>query len=434
MEIRIVRWNELSPRERARLQARSEEDITAAVPQAAEVIEAVRRDGDQALVDASRRFDGADLAGLPLRVSDGEIEEAAKSLPEALRRAITACAANVRDVHRLQLPGPMTFHQVSPGVYAGERATPIDSVGLYVPRGRGSFPSSTYMMVVPASVAGVRRIVVVTPPDASGHCDPATLWTAKLCGAHELYRVGGVQALAALALGTRSIAPVVKLLGPGSRYIAAAKRLLVGAVDVGLPAGPTESVIIADASADPRRLALDLLIEAEHGSDSQALLFTPSEAQAREVARLAAGFLAGLPEPRRRFAADVLSGYGGIVVVSSVEEAAGIVNDLAPEHLQLATAEPLATLALIRNAGEILLGQHTPFSLANYAIGANAVLPTGGRAKSWSALSVRDFVKWSSVAYLSDAGYHALKDQAVTLADYEGFAAHALALRGRDAP
>jgi histidinol dehydrogenase len=283
-------------------------------------------------------------------------------------------------------------------------------------------------------VARVPRIVVVTPPDSGGHCDPATLYTARRCGAHEIYRVGGVQALAALAYGTSSIRAVAKLLGPGSRYIAAAKRLLHGVVDVGLPAGPTESVIIADAGADAERLALDLLIEAEHGSDSQALLLVPSEELAREVAAIASRLAERLPEPRRGYVRDVLAGYGGIVVTASVEEAAAIANDLAPEHLQLATAEPLATLGLITDAAEVLLGQHTPFSLANYAIGANAVLPTGGRARTWSPLSTRDFLKWSSVAHVTGAGYHRLKDRALALADYEGFPAHALALRERKMP
>jgi len=287
------------------------------------------------------------------------------------------------------------------------------------------------MMAVPASVAGVPRIVVASPPDATRRCDAATLFTARLCGAHEIYRVGGVQALAALAWGTESIRPVVKLLGPGSRFVTAAKRLLAGVVDTGLPAGPTESAIIADGAADPVRVALDLLIEAEHGSDSQALLLTPSEPLAREVARLLPGYLARLPEPRRTYASDTLAGYGGLVVVADVAEAARIADELAPEHLQIATADPLATLALVHHAGEILLGQDTPFSLANYAIGANAVLPTGGAARAWSALSVRDFLKWTSVASVTGDGYDALRDQAVALADYEGFPAHALALRER---
>lgn len=431
MDVRTLRWNDLSAADRAKLLRRSGSDIEAAVPQVRPILEAVRAQGDAALVEASQTFDGADIAGLPLRVSDAEIDEAERGLDAGLKDAIRTCADNVRRCHEAQLPKPMTLREIRPGVRAGERATPIPSVGLYVPRGRGSFPSSTYMMTVPASVAGVPRIVVVSPPDTAGRCDPATIFTARLCGAHEIYRVGGVQALAALAWGTESIRPVVKLLGPGSRYVSAAKRLLAGVVDTGLPAGPTESAIIADGTADARLVALDLLIEAEHGSDSQALLLTPSDELAREVARLLPEYLAKLPEPRRSYAADTLAGYGGIVVVADLAEAADIVDELAPEHLQIATADPSDTLAAVRHAGEILLGQHTPFSLANYAIGVNAVLPTGGTAKAWSALSVRDFMKWTSVAWVTADGYDALRDQAIALADYEGFPAHGLALRER---
>jgi histidinol dehydrogenase len=431
MDVRIIHWNDLSAADRSRLFARSGRDIEEAVPRVRPILEAVRARGDAALIEYSRTFDGADISALPLRVSGEEIDAAERGLDGRVKDALRACAANVRRCHEAQLPGPMELREIQPGVRTGERATPVPSVGLYVPRGRGSFPSSTYMMTVPASVAGVPRIVVVSPPDASGRCDPATLFTARLCGAHEIYRIGGVQALAALAWGTESIRPVVKLLGPGSRYVTAAKRLLAGVVDTGLPAGPTESAIIADGTADPSLVALDLMIEAEHGSDSQALLFTPSEPLAREVARRLPAFLAKLPEPRRTFAADTLAGYGGIVVVADVAEAAGIVNELAPEHLQIATADPLAVLPLVHHAGEVLLGQHTPFSLANYAVGVNAVLPTGGTAKAWSALSVRDFLKWTSVAWVTGEGYDALRDQAIALADYEGFPAHALALRER---
>ena len=431
MDVRMLRWKDLSPADRSRLLARSGQDIEDAVPRVRPILEAVRARGDEALVEYSRMFDGADICGLPLRVGEDEIDAAERGLDGGVKAAIRACADNVRRCHETQLPAPMELREIRPGVRTGERATPVPSVGLYVPRGRGSFPSSTYMMTVPASVAGVPRIVVVSPPDASGRCDPATLVTARLCGAHEIYRIGGAQALAALAWGTEAIRPVVKLLGPGSRYVAAAKRLLAGVVDTGLPAGPTESAIIADGTADPSLVALDLLIEAEHGSDSQALLLTPSELLAREVARLLPVYLAKLPEPRRTFAADTLAGYGGIVVTADIAEAADIANGLAPEHLQIATADPLATLPLVRHAGEVLLGQHTPFSLANYAVGVNAVLPTGGAAKAWSALSVRDFMKWTSVAWVTGDGYDALRDQAIALADYEGFPAHALALRER---
>jgi len=431
MNVRVLTWRSLPAEERKKILSRSEQDISAAIPQVQQIIDGVRADGDAALIEYTRKFDKADISGMPLLVQEEEFTRAEAGLAQDLKEAITFCAGNVRRYHENQLPGPMSLGEVMPGVYAGERAAPIAAVGLYAPRGKGSFPSSTYMMAEPARVAGVPRVVVVTPPDADGACDPATLFAARLCGAHEVYRVGGVQALAALAYGTQSIKRVEKFVGPGSQYVTAAKRLLVGVVDVGLPAGPSESMIIADESADPHRLALDLLIEAEHGPDSQALLVTPARELARKVADLLPKLAAKLPEPRASFVAQVFANYGGIILTADGVEALSIVNEVAPEHLQIATRDPLATLSGVRNAGEILLGQHTPFSLANYAIGANAVLPTGGKARSFSPLSVRDFLKYSSVAFLTKEGHQSLRDAAITLADYEGFPAHAMALRQR---
>ena len=431
MNVRILAWRSLSGEEKRKILSRSEQDISSAIPQAREILERVRADGDAALVDYARRFNGADITGMPLAVQEDEFSRAESVLSPAVKEAIRFCVRNVRAYHEGQRPGAMTLGEIMPGVYAGERATPISAVGLYAPRGKGSFPSSTYMMAEPARVAGVPRVVVVTPPDESGRCDPATLFAARLCGAHEVYRVGGVQAIAALAYGTRSIRRVDKFVGPGNQDVTAAKRLLVGVVDIGLPAGPSESMIIADETADARRAALDLLIEAEHGSDSQALLVTHSHELARQVAGLLPKLAASLPEPRATFVRDVFASYGGIILTADSKETLSIANEVAPEHLQIATADPFATLSRVRNAGEILLGQHTPFSLANYAIGANAVLPTGGKARSFSPLSVRDFLKYSSVAYLTAAGHEALRGAAITLADYEGFPAHAMALRER---
>ncbi len=431
MHARVLSWGTLPEQEKKKILSRSEHDIAEVEPRVRQIIDAVRVEGDAALVRYTLQFNGANLQGMPLRVSESELSDAERSLSTAVKDAIRFCASNVRTYHEKQFPGPMTLGEVLPGVYAGERATPVPSVALYAPRGKGSFPSSTYMMAVPAQVAGVPRVVLVTPPDTEGKCDPATLFAAHLCGVHECYRVGGVQAIAALAYGTQSIRAVDKLLGPGNQYVTAAKRLLVGVVDVGLPAGPSESMIIADESADPRLLALDLIIEAEHGPDSQALLVTPHARCAEAVVTLLPALIAELPEPRRGYVTNVLEVYGGVILTRDMTEAAEVANAVAPEHLQIATKDPLETLSLIRNAGEVLLGQHTPFSLANYAVGANAVLPTGGKAKTCSPLSVRDFMKYTSIACLTAKGHETLRDAAVTLADYEGFPAHAKALRER---
>ncbi|MGH2508967.1 MAG: histidinol dehydrogenase, partial [Ktedonobacteraceae bacterium] len=315
--------------------------------------------------------------------------------------------------------------------------TPITSVGLYVPRGKGSFPSVLYMLAVPASIAGVPRIVVCTPPAPDGSVDAASLVAADLCGVHEIYRVGGAQALAALAYGTASIARVHKLTGPGSGYVAAAKRLLHGTIDVGLPAGPSESLLLADASADPELLARDLLIEQEHGPDSSALLVTPSRAIAEAVLQLLPAKIAALPEPRRTFVHTGLesaNGTGAIILTNSIDEAIDFTNEYAPEHLEVQTRDPFSILPRLKNAGEILIGPYTPYSAGNYAVGTNAILPTGGFAHTCSCTSVYDFLKRTGLAYVTAEGYPAISTTVQTLAEFEGFPAHANAVQERPIP
>ena len=288
------------------------------------------------------------------------------------------------------------------------------------------------MLATPAKVAGVSRIVVVTPPTPDGKADAGSLVAAEICGIDEVYVVGGMQAVAALAYGTETIPKVSKIVGPGSSYVSAAKRLLYGTVDVGLPAGPSEAIILTDDSADPRLAALDLLVEAELGPESAALLVTHSSQVAQSVLDVLPSFINELPEWRQAFVRSVLENYGGIMLTGSLEESIQFVNDYAPEHLEILTAEPFAVLNRIQNAGEILLGQHTPIPTANYCLGLNAILPTGGFARSFSSVSVHDFLKRSGVGYLSRAGYARLQQVTSTLADYEDFPAHAMAIRKRN--
>jgi histidinol dehydrogenase len=316
---------------------------------------------------------------------------------------------------------------------AGEKVTPVTSAGLYVPRGKGAFPSVMLMLATPAKVAGVPRVVVVTPPTPEGKPDAASLVAAEICGVDEVYVAGGMQAIAALAYGTETIPQVAKIVGPGSSYVTAAKRLLYGVVDVGLPAGPSESIILCDEQVDPRLAALDLLVEAEHGPESAALLVTHSQEVAQKAFDLLPGYISELPEWRRAFVENVLSNYGGVLLTESLEQSIQFVNDYAPEHLEILTAEPFVTLQKIRNAGEILLGSYTPIPTANYCLGLNAILPTGGFARSFSSVSVWDFLKRSGVGYLSQEGYNRLQGITATLADYEDFPAHAMAIRKRNA-
>lgn len=422
----------LSPDERRMLMRRAETDIRSLLPMVQEVVDQVRTGGDEALASFARRWDCADFDVSLLRASHEDFAAARQSVSDEVVAAIESAHDNIRQFHRKQMPEDMWFCELQPGVMAGERVTPVASAGLYVPRGKGAFPSVMLMLATPARVAGVPRVVVVTPPAPDGRADPGTLVAAQICGIDEVYVVGGSQAIAALAFGTETVPRVDKVVGPGNQYVSAAKRLLYGDLDVGLPAGPSEAVILCDEGADPRLAALDLLVEAEHGPDSAALLVTHSRKVADGVREILPGLIDELPAWRRRFVEKVLSGYGGILLTPGLEDSIAFVNDYAPEHLELLTDEPFVTLNRIQNAGEILLGPLTPIPLANYCLGLNAILPTGGFARSFSSVSVHDFLKRSGVGYLSREGYEGLQGVAATLADYEDFPAHALALRRRN--
>lgn len=424
--------SKLSSDQRKRIMKRAETDISSLLLLAQEVIERVRSAGDQAVVEYARRFDAPEFHAGLLKASAQDFAEARAALAPEIIAAIEAAHSNIERFHREQMPEPMWFMEVQPGIMAGERVTPIASAGLYVPRGKGAFPSVMLMLATPAKVAGVSRIIVVTPPTSEGKADAASLVAAEVCGIDDVYVIGGMQAVAALAYGTETIPKVDKIIGPGSSYVSAAKRLLYGVVDVGLPAGPSESIILADEHADPRLAALDLLVEAEHGPESAALLVTHSRAVAEAALEILPQYIAELPEWRQAFVRNVLTNYGGVMLTDSLDESIQFVNDYAPEHLEVLTADPFTTLNKLRNAGEILLGHYTPIPTANYCLGLNAILPTGGFARSFSSVSVMDFLKRTGVGYLSKEGYERLQGITTTLADYEDFPAHAMAIRKRN--
>jgi histidinol dehydrogenase len=430
--IQFWELNKLTSEQLSRILRRAETDIRNLFPVAQEVIDRVRAEGDSAVVDYARRFDAAKFEPHMLRAAPEDFLQARSALSKEVIEAIEAAHDNIERFHREQLPEPMWFMEVQPGIMAGERVTPIASAGLYVPRGKGAFPSVMLMLATPAKVAEVPRVVVVTPPTPEGKADAASLVAAEICGVDEVYVVGGMQAVAALAYGTETIPKVDKIIGPGSSYVSAAKRLLYGTVDVGLPAGPSESIILTDEYVDPRLAALDLLVEAEHGPESAAILVTHSREVAERALEVLPGYIAELPQWRQAFISNVLSNYGGILLTGSLDESIDFVNRYAPEHLEVLTAEPFITLNKIRNAGEILLGQMTPIPTANYCLGLNAILPTGGFARSFSSVSVNDFLKRSGVGYLSREGYTRLQGITSTLADYEDFPAHAMAIRKRN--
>ncbi|MBL8672936.1 MAG: histidinol dehydrogenase [Alphaproteobacteria bacterium] len=420
----------MSETERGRLLARSEEELGRFLDGARPIIAAVKAEGDAALVRFGRDLDGA--AGLTaegLRVSPSEFAAAEARVSREVREALAFAVASIRSFHERQKPEGLWLDEVHPGVLAGEKATAIPSVACYVPRGKGAFPSVLMMTTVPARVAGVPRIVVLTPPGEDSSVDPATLVAASMIGVDEIYKVGGAQAVAAVAYGTSTVPRCAKIVGPGSPWVVAAKQLLAGRIDPGMPAGPSESIVLADGAADPRIAAMDLLIEAEHGPDSSAYLVTDSPALARAAHAALPELCAPLSAERRSYVAAVLGGAsGGIVLAPDWAEAVRFVNDYAPEHLLLLTEEPVATLSQIEHAGEILLGPYTPFTLANFLLGPNAVLPTSGHARTHSPLGVHDFMKRISVAQVTRAAFPPLARHARALALYEGFEAHAAAL------
>ncbi len=432
MDINFYRWKDTDAKARAKIMSRAQADIDSVVSKVLPIIEDVRKRGDVALKEYARKFDGAELASI--KATEAEFSAAEKKIPAELKKAIQKCVDNVKLFHEEQMRRieKEWMVEVEPGVWAGEKVTAIPSVGLYVPRGKGAFPSAMYMLCIPAVMAGVENIAVVTPPTAEGAADDASLYTAKLCGVETVYKVGGAQAIAALAYGTETIKPVAKVLGPGSPYVAAAKRALSHIIDPGMPAGPSESIILCDSSADPHNTCLDILNEAEHGEDSAALLVTHDQELAGFVQQKLPDYINALPEPHRGICAAVMAGgYGGIILTGSLEESIAFANEYAPEHLHLKVKKPDDVLPKLQHAGEILVGEMTPSSLGNYAIGVNHVLPTGGWARTQSATGVWDFLKRTSISKVDAKGFESLKNAVVTLTEYENFPAHADVIKKR---
>ncbi len=427
--IQIYRWKQTSEEQKSKILTRSGMDIDAFVPQAQKIIDRIQNEGDQAIISLTKEFDGADLSEVGLCVSQEEIETAEARLDPQVKEAIEVSYRNIKTFHERQLPEEIWLTEIAPGLMGGEKITPIESCVLYVPRGTAAYPSVLLMLGIPAQVAGVERICVATPPQADGKVDDASLYAAKLVGINEIYRFGGVQAVAAFALGTESVTPVLKMVGPSNIYASAAKKLLYGTLDVGPPAGPSESIILADDSIEAEIAAGDLLIEAEHGPFSAALLVTPSEMLAQKVQDILPKKIEQLPPKQQDYVQSVFGNYGGIILTENMDAAVDFVNNYAPEHLEVLTQEPMSLLGSLKNAGEIMLGRFTPISLCNYSLGVNAILPTGGRAKTASVVTVFDFLKRTSVSYATEEGFNSLRESVATFADFEGFPAHAAAVR-----
>jgi histidinol dehydrogenase len=388
-----------------------------------EIIARVRAEGDAALLDLTLRFDGADLRERGLLVTPAEFERAEEAVPGGLKAAIDALVLRLEDLHRRQLP--IEWVDERAGIRFGELVKPVRAAGCYVPGGRAAYPSTVAMTVVPAIVAGVENVVIATPPSSDGSMHPAVLYAAVRSGATRVVKVGGAQAVAALAFGTDSVPAVDIVVGPGNAYVTEAKRQLNGVIGVDSFAGPSELVLIADAGADPAFLAIDLVAQAEHDPRAEATFVTPDEGlleatlQELEAQVASAG--------RREIVEQALTRHGRAVLVADLDHAVEVADDLAPEHLQIVTRDPRALAAKIRSAGAIFLGEWTAVPFGDYGVASNHVLPTSGTARFSSGLRVADFVTVSSVVEMSSAAAAALASEVDELARAEGFGAHARA-------
>lgn len=385
------------------------------------IIEEVRTRGDIALVEYAARFDGYQQQASELRVSAEALDRAASQVDAKLLAALDEAIRNVRAFHERERQASWKI-ETEPGIWLGQRITPIESVGLYVPGGSAAYPSSVVMNVVPAQVAGVSRIVVATPPRSLRKNSAVAAALLRL-GVNEVYAVGGAQAIAALAYGTETVPRVDKITGPGNRFVAAAKKLVFGAVGIDSIAGPSEVVIIADETARPDFLAADLLAQAEHAEDASAVLITTSAELASNVVAEIGRQIQSLP--RRAVIAESLRQFGAIVVVTDLDAACTIVSDLAPEHLEIVTRDDEAVAERVRHAGAIFFGSYTPEAVGDYFAGPNHVLPTAGAARFASALSVHDFIRRTSLLCYSRAGLQRSAAKIATLARAEGLDAHA---------
>lgn len=393
-----------------------------------DIVEEVRERGDAALFAYTERFDGAALTKETVRVTEEEIQKALTSIDQELLAVMRRSMENIRAYHEKQKRYSW-FDSKPDGSILGQKMTPLASVGVYVPGGKAAYPSSVLMNIIPAKVAGVERICMVTPPSKDGSVNPVTLAAAHIAGATEVYRVGGAQAVAALAFGTESIAKVDKIVGPGNIYVALAKKAVYGHVSIDSIAGPSEIMVLADETANPRFVAADLLSQAEHDELASAILVTDSRKLAEEVSAQTDRFIAELS--RGEIIQKSLDNYGYILVVDSLAEAVETVNAVAPEHLEIVTKNPFETMTKVKNAGAIFLGEYSSEPLGDYFAGPNHVLPTNGTAKFFSPLSVDDYVKKSSIIYYSREALEPVKDDIIKFAESEHLTAHANSIKVR---
>ncbi len=392
------------------------------------IIQNVKQNGDQAVFDYTKQFDGVEITAENVLVTAQEIEEAYEQVDQTLLEVIRKALVNIRSYHEKQKKYSW-FDSTENGTMLGQKVTPLGTVGLYVPGGKAVYPSSVLMNVVPAKVAGVGRIVMTTPPGKDGKIPASTLVAAHEAGVDEIYKVGGAQAIAALAFGTESIPKADKITGPGNIYVALAKKAVYGHVSIDSVAGPSEILVLADETATPRYVAADLLSQAEHDEMASAILVTTSETLAKQVSEEIEGFLKTLS--RAEIIRKSLDQYGYILLAETMEDAIETANEIASEHLEIITKDAFDVMTKIRNAGAIFIGEYSSEPLGDYFAGPNHVLPTNGTAKFFSALSVDDFIKKSSIVYYSKAALEPIHKDIIAFAEAEQLTAHANSIRVR---
>lgn len=412
----------LKPEQYRIIMKRSSEDIDSIYEEVREIVLDVRDNGDQVSLDHYKKYKH-DLAVKDLEVTKEDIEEAYRNVDSKVIDALKVASENIVKFHRAQMEREMWMIEIADGILAGRMTTPIERVGAYIPGRRAAYPSSILMTILPAKVAGVKEIIACTPPDEGMIINPSTIVAADIAGSTKMFKVGGPWGIASMAYGTAAIPKVDKIVGPGNKYVTAAKIMVFGQVGIDSPAGPSEGMILADTTGDADLITIDLLSQSEHDPDAASILVTTSDELALKVANNINKELPTLP--RKEIITSSLTKYSSILIARDIEQAIDFVNEYAPEHLEILTEEPFVTLKKIKNAGSIFMGPFSPIPVGDYASGTNHVLPTGQAARVFSGLSVDDFIKKPTFQYLSKDGLSSLKDTVVTLAEAEGLPLHA---------
>ncbi len=392
------------------------------------ILDDVREEGDSALIRYTEQFDGAKLKITNIEVTKEEIDEAVSKLDEELLRHLEVAAKNIRTFHTAQMPQSTWFIEIAPGIELGQKITPLSSVGAYIPGGRASYPSTVLMTVIPAKVAGVKNVVMCTPPQADGSVNPLTLAAARVTGVDHVYKIGGVQAIGAMAYGSETVMGVDKIVGPGNVYVTAAKMQVRGEAEIDFPAGPSEVLIIADDSADAKMAASDIIAQAEHDPNAISVLITTSDLLAKEVM---SEVIRQAENTKRREIVNESLKNAALLVADSMNVCIDFANEFGAEHLEIMVNDADSVLDRIDNAGSIFVGNYAPVSAGDYASGTNHVLPTAGYAKIYSGLNINHFVKYSSIQRIEKDGLNSIMDTIIALAEEEGLTAHADAVRAR---